>query len=122
MGLERVLQPIKIGGVEIPNRVVSTAHSTYAGPSYSEQSIAYHVERAIGGCGLTILQASSVHPSSLLGKALYDDAAIPSIVPSSMPVGRMACASFSNYGTAAISILAARGHPGPFQTARDIPV
>jgi 2,4-dienoyl-CoA reductase-like NADH-dependent reductase (Old Yellow Enzyme family) len=79
MGLERVLQPIKIGGVEIPNRVVSTAHSTYAGPSYSEQSIAYHVERAIGGCGLTILQASSVHPSSLLGKALYDDAAIPSM-------------------------------------------
>jgi 2,4-dienoyl-CoA reductase-like NADH-dependent reductase (Old Yellow Enzyme family) len=79
MGLERVLRPIMIGGVEIPNRVVRTAHSTYAGPSYSEQSIAYHVERAIGGCGLTILQASSVHPSSLLGKALYDDAAIPSM-------------------------------------------
>jgi 2,4-dienoyl-CoA reductase-like NADH-dependent reductase (Old Yellow Enzyme family) len=79
MALERVLQPITVGGVKIPNRVVRTAHSTYSGPSYSEQTIAYHVERARGGCGLTILQASAVHPSSLLGKALYDDAVIPSL-------------------------------------------
>jgi 2,4-dienoyl-CoA reductase-like NADH-dependent reductase (Old Yellow Enzyme family) len=79
MALQWVLQPIKLGAVEVPNRVVRTAHSTYSGPVYSEQSIAYHAERAMGGCGLTILQASAVHPSSLLGKALYDDAVLPSM-------------------------------------------
>jgi 2,4-dienoyl-CoA reductase-like NADH-dependent reductase (Old Yellow Enzyme family) len=79
MALGHVLQPITIGGVEIRNRVVSTAHSTYPGPFYSEQTIFFHVERARGGCGLTILQASAVHSSSLLGKSLYDAAVIPSL-------------------------------------------
>jgi len=62
---EHVLSPITIGGVEIPNRVVRTAHATgMAMGEMNERLIAYHEARARGGVGLTILEIMGVHPSS----------------------------------------------------------
>ena len=46
MPLSRVFEPIKIGGVEIPNRIVRTAHDTgFAKPHINDDFIAYHLAR-----------------------------------------------------------------------------
>jgi len=69
--------PIKIGSVEIPNRLIRTAHSTlFSTGVVSEDHIAYHIERALGGVGLTILEGASVHPSSTFALTLSDDSSI----------------------------------------------
>lgn len=78
MALTRVFEPISIGKVRIPNRIARAAHDTgFGSPHISDDSIAYHVARAKGGCGLTILEASSVHPSSAIHVALFGDAVVP---------------------------------------------
>ena len=62
---ENVLSPINIGGVEVPNRVVRTAHATgFNAGEMSERCIQYHLARAKGGVGLTILEIMGVHQSS----------------------------------------------------------
>ena len=62
---KNVLSPITIGGVEVPNRVVRTAHATgYNMGEMSERCLQYHLARAKGGVGLTILEIMGVHPSS----------------------------------------------------------
>ena len=77
MALSRVFEPIMIGNVEVPNRIVRTAHDTgYAITDISDDYIAYHAARAKGGCGLTILEASSVHRSSRLHVALFKDSIV----------------------------------------------
>jgi 2,4-dienoyl-CoA reductase-like NADH-dependent reductase (Old Yellow Enzyme family)/thioredoxin reductase len=66
MALTHVLTPIRIGSVEVKNRVVRTAHSTaIGGGTLSDDLVAYHEARAKGGVGLTVMEAMSVHPSSL---------------------------------------------------------
>ncbi|MCQ3810242.1 MAG: NAD(P)-binding protein [Acidimicrobiia bacterium] len=63
---EHVLEPIEINGLEIKNRVVRTAHGTNIGQGrITDELIAYHEARAAGGCGLTILEAASVHPTDM---------------------------------------------------------
>jgi len=65
--LKRVFEPLRIGPVELPNRVVRTAHGGLEiSRRMTDDYIAYHARRAKGGCGLTILGAASVHPSSQL--------------------------------------------------------
>lgn len=78
-GLRRVFEPIDIGAVRIPNRIVRTAHLTKLGADglVSDDLIQYHVARARGGVGLSFLEATAVHPSSALSLIGYDDAAIP---------------------------------------------
>ena len=62
---DNVLSPISIGGVEVPNRVVRTAHATgYNAGEMSDRCIHYHLARAKGEVGLTILEIMGVHPSS----------------------------------------------------------
>src|SRR5690606_28426824 len=57
--------PLTIRGLTIKNRVVRTAHATaFADGPINDQLIAYHLERARGGVGLSILEGSWVHPSS----------------------------------------------------------
>ncbi len=75
---ERTLSPISIGGVEIKNRVVRAAHATMMarGGGITDELIAYHLARAQGGVGLTILEAAGVHPSSVLSLANLDDSII----------------------------------------------
>jgi 2,4-dienoyl-CoA reductase-like NADH-dependent reductase (Old Yellow Enzyme family) len=76
--LERVFEPIKIGGVTVPNRVVRTAHGTWiAHARINDELIAYHVARARGGVGLSYIEMTSVHPSSFtLGPLSWDDGII----------------------------------------------
>jgi 2,4-dienoyl-CoA reductase-like NADH-dependent reductase (Old Yellow Enzyme family) len=76
---ERALSPLRIGGIEVRNRIVRAAHATMMarGGRITDELIAYHVARAEGGVGLTIIEAAGVHPSSVLSLAAFDDGAIP---------------------------------------------
>ncbi len=76
--LERVFEPIRIGNVTIPNRVVRTAHGTWISHAkINDELIAYHVARAKGGVGLSYIEFTSVHPSSFtLGPLSWDDGII----------------------------------------------
>jgi 2,4-dienoyl-CoA reductase-like NADH-dependent reductase (Old Yellow Enzyme family) len=66
MALTHVLTPLKIGAVEIKNRVVRPAHGTLLGAgTMTEDLVAYHEARAKGGVGLSIVEIMGVHPSSL---------------------------------------------------------
>ncbi len=73
MSYEHVLAPVEINGLKIKNRVVRTAHGTNIGQGrLNDELIAYHEARAAGGCGLTILEAASVHPTDMGTLRLHD--------------------------------------------------
>ena len=73
MNYEHVLAPIEINRVVVKNRVVRTAHGTNIGQGrVTDELIAYHEARAAGGCGLTILEAASVHPTDMGTLWLHD--------------------------------------------------
>ncbi len=64
-GFPHLFLPIKIGGVEIPNRIVSTGHHTYlADGAPSAELIAYHKARAEGGAGLIVTEIVAAHESA----------------------------------------------------------
>jgi mycofactocin system FadH/OYE family oxidoreductase 2 len=70
----RLLDKIKIGPVELPNRIVFGSHPTNfaAGNLLSDQHAAYYRERAKGGAGMIVLEELLVHPSDLpYEKALF---------------------------------------------------
>lgn len=74
---KRVFSPIRIGAIEIPNRIVRTAHATAFSREYiNDDLIAYHLERAKGGAGLSIIEGASVHWSSTFALSVRDDGAI----------------------------------------------
>src|SRR5207247_1350254 len=62
------------------NRIVRSAHGTALGSPPSlvggEDFIQYHVARAKGGVGLSILEAAAVHPSSGGLASCLDDGVI----------------------------------------------
>lgn len=63
----KLLTPIRLGELELKNRVVSTAHSAfvdfYQPGATGDRYIAYQERRAQGGAGLLILTAMHVHKS-----------------------------------------------------------
>jgi 2,4-dienoyl-CoA reductase-like NADH-dependent reductase (Old Yellow Enzyme family) len=70
--LKYVLQPIQLGSITVPNRIVRAAHGTGIGRgTLNEELIEYHVARARGGVGLTILEMlsppSSAYPHFVAG-------------------------------------------------------
>ncbi|HEY9308091.1 MAG TPA: hypothetical protein VIP82_09840, partial [Microbacterium sp.] len=57
-------QPLRIGAVEVPNRIMQTAHSKqYSDRVESDRETAYYVRRARGGCGLFVAGNHFVHPT-----------------------------------------------------------
>jgi 2,4-dienoyl-CoA reductase-like NADH-dependent reductase (Old Yellow Enzyme family)/thioredoxin reductase len=66
--LERLFSPLRVGPVELPNRIASTAHQTTLVHESlpTGDFLAYHEARARGGVGLIVLEATAVHPSGLL--------------------------------------------------------
>ncbi len=64
---DKLLQPLQIKGLTIRNRVVSTPHSEVNAENGmpTERYIAYHVEKAKGGIGMTMVGgSSSIAPDS----------------------------------------------------------
>ena len=66
--LDRLLSPLALGPVELPNRIVSTAHQTTLVHDHlpTDDFVAYHEARAAGGTGLIVLEATAVHESGRL--------------------------------------------------------
>ncbi len=61
-----------------PNRVARSAHATglcFNG-AISGPFVDYHMARAKGGVGLTILKGAGIHPSSASNLYSYDDSII----------------------------------------------
>lgn len=82
--LERLFSPLRVGLVELPNRIVSTAHQTTLVHEHlpTDDFLAYHEARARGGTGLIVLEATAVHPSGLLTPhtlAGYRDEIVPAL-------------------------------------------
>lgn len=66
--IRHMLTPIRVGNVELKNRVVRTAHGTDIGKFHVDENlIAYHAARAKGGVALSCLETLSVHPESSPG-------------------------------------------------------
>jgi 2,4-dienoyl-CoA reductase-like NADH-dependent reductase (Old Yellow Enzyme family)/thioredoxin reductase len=70
MPYENLFQPIDVGPITIPNRIVRSAHGTLL---TGESLIAYHEARARGGVGMSTLEATSVHRNSPSSLPLYRD-------------------------------------------------
>jgi 2,4-dienoyl-CoA reductase-like NADH-dependent reductase (Old Yellow Enzyme family) len=73
VALSRVFSPLVIKNVELPNRIVRTAHGTSFGSEITDALIDYHVARAKGGCALSIIEAAGVHRSSSILLHGFDD-------------------------------------------------
>jgi 2,4-dienoyl-CoA reductase-like NADH-dependent reductase (Old Yellow Enzyme family)/thioredoxin reductase len=74
VALTHVLTPIKLGPVEVRNRVVRTAHGTRLALYSFDELAAFHAARARGGVGLTILEILGVHPTSPASLRVFDPA------------------------------------------------
>ncbi|MEA2288576.1 MAG: hypothetical protein QOD55_573 [Solirubrobacteraceae bacterium] len=63
-----LLQPVAVGPVTAPNRIVSTAHQTGLVEDHLPTTalVAYHEARAAGGVGTIVLEATAVDPTGLL--------------------------------------------------------
>ena len=78
--LKRVLAPIRVGPVTVKNRILRAAHGTRLGDGgVTDRMIAYHLERAEGGVGLTVLEGAQVLPLGSAGNGLlvWNDAVVP---------------------------------------------
>lgn len=99
-----ILEPIAIGALQAPSRVLFGPHDTNLafGRALSDRHVAYYERRAAGGAGIIVIEESAVHPSD-------------------WPTERSPLASQSGPGWRAISdachrhgslVLAALGHSG----------
>lgn len=82
IALKELFSPIKIGPVQLRNRIalpaIGSCFATFEG-ELTDRSINYYAARARGGAGLIILENTIVHPSgkAFTIPALYDDRYIP---------------------------------------------
>lgn len=62
----KLFSPVRIGTIELANRIVSTGHDTVMAEEghVTERLIAYHQARAEGGAGLIVVQVSGVHETA----------------------------------------------------------
>ncbi|HET7171166.1 MAG TPA: FAD-dependent oxidoreductase [Gaiellales bacterium] len=94
--LDRLFSPLRLGPVEIRNRVVSTSHQTSLVHDHlpTEDLVAYHRARAAGGAGLIVVEATAVHPTGLLTAHT-----IGGYLPEIVPVWRRMSAAVQEHGT-----------------------
>jgi 2,4-dienoyl-CoA reductase-like NADH-dependent reductase (Old Yellow Enzyme family) len=71
---DNLFQPIQVGPVAIPNRIVRSAHGTLL---HGEALIAYHEARARGGVGMSTMEATSVHAGAPSRLPLWSDEVLP---------------------------------------------
>jgi 2,4-dienoyl-CoA reductase-like NADH-dependent reductase (Old Yellow Enzyme family) len=71
---DNLFEPLKVGEIEIKNRVVRSPHGTgLAG----EDLISYHETRAKGGVGMSTIQATGVHRGAPSGIPVFSDKCKP---------------------------------------------
>jgi 2,4-dienoyl-CoA reductase-like NADH-dependent reductase (Old Yellow Enzyme family)/thioredoxin reductase len=65
--VQLLFDPIKVGPIELPNRICWSAHSTHFAKDGlpSDTQVAYYAERARGGAGWIVIGATVVHESQI---------------------------------------------------------
>ncbi|WP_051944110.1 oxidoreductase [Streptacidiphilus rugosus] len=81
---DALFAPLRVGPVELPNRIVSTSHQTGLVHDHrpTPALLAYHAERAAGGVGAVFVEAAAVHPSGLINShtlAAYQPQSLPGL-------------------------------------------
>ncbi len=100
-----LLSPLRLGGIELANRVVSTGHHTHLAHLVpNEALVAYHESRARQGVGLIVTEVTGVHPTALFSNDLLM-ATDPGCVPAFAELARRVQAEGSK-------IFAQLFHPG----------
>ena len=64
---DQLFAPIKIRDMELKNRIILPAMGTRMADDkgfVTDKLVAYHAERAKGGCGLNIVEVAAVHTPS----------------------------------------------------------
>jgi 2,4-dienoyl-CoA reductase-like NADH-dependent reductase (Old Yellow Enzyme family)/thioredoxin reductase len=91
-----LFQPLRLGPVELRNRIVSTAHQTTLVTDHLPTAafVAYHEERARGGVGLIVLEATAPHPAGLL-----TDHELAGYLPEIVPAYRSVASAVQPHGT-----------------------
>jgi 2,4-dienoyl-CoA reductase (NADPH2) len=101
----QLLTPVTFGSRTAPNRVMFGPHVTNLGAddrSIPDRLVAYYERRAIGGCGIIVVEGASVHPSdwpyerSLLADRCVDGWS--AIVRACRPHGSLVIASLDHAG------------------------
>ncbi len=82
--LAPLFEPIRLGQVQVRNRIVMTGHGTGMAKDFlpSEAHVAYYRERAMGGVGLIGMAFPQIHPTSqdVPGEPhAYDPACVPGL-------------------------------------------
>jgi 2,4-dienoyl-CoA reductase-like NADH-dependent reductase (Old Yellow Enzyme family) len=89
MSFDRLFQPIKLGRQQAKNRIWMTGHATLLVKDhlFTEEHIAYYVERAKGGVGVITMEAMATHPTTqpYKGKAFAFD---PRMIPQFQKIAR----------------------------------
>lgn len=82
--LQRVWEPLTVGDVEIPNRLMMSPHGLHYGiqGKATDRLVAYYEERAKGGSGLLGMNGTMGNRASLgsgipTGMTAYDEASVP---------------------------------------------
>ena len=101
-----LFEPIRLGPSLVPNRILSSAHGTQYIEDYqiSDRLIAYHLERARGGVGLIVLEASRVHPTTV-----SHPRQTPGYDPRVIPGYRRLCDALHALGTVVFSQILHQG-------------
>lgn len=132
-------RPIRVGGLELPNRLVMAPMTTYGLPdpdgSSNDRHRAYYERRAGGGLGLLRVESAMVHPSGACWPnhlAIHDDRFVPGLARLADAIkrqgpaailqlhhgGRVAVEALSGWPVFAPSPLAAPGRPVPTEMSR----
>ncbi len=83
--MQLLFSPIRIGKMELKNRMVMAAMGTgqaNPGGTVSERTLKYYIRRAMGGVGMVIVETTTVDPSGLISKTrlrIDDDRFIESL-------------------------------------------
>jgi 2,4-dienoyl-CoA reductase-like NADH-dependent reductase (Old Yellow Enzyme family) len=101
-----LLQPLRIRGCTLKNRIMSTGHDTTlpTDGTVNAALVAYQEARARGGVGLIVLQVSGVHPT-----ARYTNHVLMATDDSSIPGYRSVAEAVHRFGTVLFGQLF---HPG----------
>lgn len=104
--LSNLFSPLRLGPVEVKNRIVSTGHDTVLaeGGTIGEALVAYHEARAAGGVGLIVTQVAGVHET-----ARYTGGTLMAADDSCLPGYRHLAERLHRHGTRVFSQLF---HPG----------
>ena len=102
----RLFSPLRIGPVQLRNRIVSSGHDTVMvqDGKITDQLIAYHQARAEGGVGLIVVQVAGVHES-----ARYTSHVLMAVDDSCLPGYRNLADAVHGHGTVLFGQLF---HPG----------